>query len=278
MNVNWTRNRNKVLELYTEGTDTVTNYRIANAPFAVSLNATVGQPYGTLRGGDHYYDANGNKIIDPDGYYMVDPTVKVLGSIMPSWIGGVYNTFTYKNFSLGFLVDVRKGGSIFSTSYMWGLYSGLLAETAADGIREKGAALEGVKVSVDANGDIEYNDDGSPKATTVKNDVVLNAFQIFQDNGPYVSGATRDAVFDASYVKLREIKASYTIPAKVFKDSKFPFKEVSVAFVGRNMWIISKNVPHIDPDNAISSGNVQGIEGAQLPSTRTMGFNIGLKF
>lgn len=287
--LNWARNTNKVLDLYVDAAsnDTVYNYQLATAPFAVTVNATAGESYGTIRGRDIYYDSNGKPIIGPDGYYIQNPSIQVLGNIMPKWVGGINNAFTYKNLSVSFLVDMRKGGDLFSTSYMWGLYSGLLDETVSGykyldeatrsgDVREKGGILDGVLAQLDANGDIDYNDDGTPKATSNANNVNLSAVQIFQDNGAYFASA-KQAVVDGSFVKLREARIGYTLPNKWF-GAKCPLKDVNLSVVGRNLWIIQKNARHIDPDNIISAGNVQGIEGAQLPSTRTIGFTMGARF
>lgn len=287
--VNWSANRNKVVELYVDPNtnDTIKNYQLANAPFAVTVNATLGEPYGSIRGRDIYYNSNGQPIIGPDGYYIQNPAIQTIGNIMPKWIGGVNNTFTYKNLSVGFLIDMRRGGDLFSTSYMWGLYSGLLDETVTgykylneatrnQDVREKGGVLDGVLAEVDANGDVVYNDDGSPKATTTANNVNLPALAIMQDNGAYFASG-KQAVFNGGFIKLREARINYTLPNKWF-GAKCPLKDVSLAVVGRNLWIIQKYTRHIDPDNAFSAGNVQGIEGAQLPSTRSVGFTLGAKF
>jgi TonB-linked SusC/RagA family outer membrane protein len=271
--VNWSKNTNKVLELLQSNGDTITNYRVANAPFAVSLNATVGEPFGTIRGRDGYRDASGNLLVDASGNYMVDPTLRTLGSIQPKWTGGINNSFSYKGFQLGFLIDMKMGGSLFSTTDMFGKYSGLLAETAEGDIRENGKALSGMKAKVDAAGALVL-ENGVPVSSGVANDKKIDAIAYFQDNGGYAVHSL--GVFDASFVKLREVRIGYDLPARWLSRAKV--KGVNVALVGRNVAILHKNTPHLDPDQAISSGNIQGLEGAQLPSTRTIGFNVGIKF
>ena len=83
-------------------------------------------------------------------------------------------------------------------------------------------------------------------------------------------------VYDASYVKLREVSFSYSIPAKWL--GKLPVSKVTVSIVGRNLWIIHKNIPYYDPESSLSAGNVQGIADGTYPSTRTLGFNISVGF
>lgn len=254
--LNWARNRNKIVELYTDAKgNKVTNYQLINAPFSVTLNATVGQPFGTILGTDFVRDsATGEKLVDADGFYVYDPTLKNLGSIQPDWTGGIYNEFRWKGLNFGFLVDMKKGGKLFSTSVMFGRYSGLLEETAENGIRENGVVAEGI------------NEEGN------KNDVAIAASDYFQQ---FYSIAGNN-VFDAGFVKLREVKLGYTFPARW--TSKINVSNVNLSFIGRNLWIIKKNVPHIDPDNAISASNIQGLEGAQLPSTRTLGASLTFNF
>jgi hypothetical protein len=83
-------------------------------------------------------------------------------------------------------------------------------------------------------------------------------------------------VFDASFVKLRELRLGYTLPAAW--TGRIGLSTASVALVGRNLWIIHKNVPHIDPETAFNTGNAQGTESLQLPTTRSLGFNVSLNF
>jgi outer membrane receptor protein involved in Fe transport len=106
MNVNWSRLRNKVISL-TEGTENVVTGSFQGG---VTLNAAIGQPFGTLRGNDFVYDsATGQKVVGSDGYYLVtQSTNNIIGNINPDWTGGVNNTFTYKQLTLSFLIDVKK--------------------------------------------------------------------------------------------------------------------------------------------------------------------------
>jgi hypothetical protein len=81
---------------------------------------------------------------------------------------------------------------------------------------------------------------------------------------------------DASYVKLREVKLGYTFPSQWVKG--LGLQSATVSLVGRNLWIIHKNVPNIDPETAFNTGNGQGLEDLTLPTVRTIGFNVNLKF
>ncbi|MBO4233803.1 SusC/RagA family TonB-linked outer membrane protein [Riemerella anatipestifer] len=247
---NFAKNNNKLLSLY--GDNSI--LRISNVPFGlVSIEAVKGERYGQIYGTDFTYDANGNKVVDEKGYY-VPSEIKSLGSIIPDYNMGIRSTFKYKSFVLSALVDRQKGGNYYSISHMWGMYSGMLEETAANGIRETGVVNPGVKA------------DGTP------NDVVISA----QDWGASHYGTVAAMnVFDASYWKLREVTLSYSLPKSVIG----PFQGVTVSAFGRNLLTWGLAWKSFDPEMAsYSSGNIQGIEGGSLPSTRTYGVNVQFKF
>ncbi|MEH0157616.1 SusC/RagA family TonB-linked outer membrane protein [Limibacter armeniacum] len=256
--VNWAKNMNEVVELYTdpETGKEITNLRLANAPFAVSVNAFKGESYGQIVGTGYVYDDNGNKVVNEDGTYKVTDGVVNLGSSLAKWTGGINNTFSYKGISLRTLLDVRYGGKVFSTTNMWGKYSGIMEETAANGVRENGLIVEGV------------NEDGTPNTT------VIDANTHFFANGGYTI-AEAD-VYDASYVKLKELALSYKLPNKLV--SNYGINNVTFSVVGRNLAILYSELPHLDPEVTASAGNIQGIEGAQVPSTRSIGFNVKFDF
>ncbi|MBK8490172.1 MAG: TonB-dependent receptor [Saprospirales bacterium] len=274
------KNKNTIVDLNADD-PTLTNLPIVNAPFAVSFNAYEGQPYGTILGYDYIYDADGNKLVDPDGFYIPTSTVVPIGSVLPDFTGGITNTFSFKGLYLSAFIDFRKGGDIFSLTNVWGKYSGLLAESAANNIREDGIIVEGLFADLDENGSPILVDAGDPdvvgdevyKSTGVANDVSVGAQDHFFLNGGYIIGAAD--VYDGSFVKLREASIGYTFPKSLFGNR---IQELKLAVVGRNLAILSKNVPNIDPDGAISAGNVQGLEGGQGFTTRSIGVNLSLKF
>lgn len=142
----------------------------------------------------------------------------------------------------------------------------MLAETAENGIRENGIVVDGIAATQDADGN--WVSSGQPNTTNV------DAQTHFFANQGYVIKAAD--IYDASFVKFREARLGYTFPNKMF--TKTPFRDVSISVVGRNLAILHKNVPHIDPEAAVNSGNVQGFEGGQLPTERSIGINLNLKF
>jgi hypothetical protein len=150
------------------------------------------------------------------------------------------------------------GGEIYSMTNSWGRYAGVLEETLIG--REGGIVGEGVKeAGVDGNGNPIY----------VENDVVVTVEQY--NKAAFTKSITAGSVFDASYIKLRELRLSYT-----WKINK-AVKDVTLAFIGRNLALLYSKVPHIDPETSFTSSNLQGLEFGQLPSTRSLGFNIAVK-
>lgn len=252
-NVNWATNDNEVVELI-EG---VNSYTFTSL-FGGALQARVGEKYAALVGRDFVYDeATGEKIINTEtGNYELTGADQVLGHTLADWTGGIRNAFSFKGFNLNVLIDGQKGGSVYSITNMFGKYSGLLEETVGNDIRQRGVILDGVIIDSEGN--------------STPNDIVKSAPQAFKS----MYGAHRAYVYDASYAKLREISFGYTLPGGLVENT--PFRNVRISLIGRNLAILYKKVPHIDPETTTNSGNIQGIEGAATPSTRSLGFNLSL--
>jgi len=268
INVNWAKNENKVISLYED----VTNLQLGSFQGGITINATVGQPYGTIQGTTFVYHENGQPIVIPGGsrgavYKKSTTTNNVIGNMNPDWNGGVSNKFTYKNFNLSFLIDVQKGGDIFSLDTWYGYATGLYAETAGlnfNGVEKRAPLSEGGGIILPG-----VSADGTP------NTLVSN-FDFYGHALGYSRAVSKQHVYDASYVKLREVAFSYTLPTKVLDNTFISGMQFSV--IGSNLWIISKNMPHADPEAGLSSGNLQGYQSGVMPSTRDLGFNVKIQF
>ena len=260
ININFTRNRNKVLSLYNNSK----NLQIGSFQGGVSLNASIDQPYGTLQGAT-FQMVNGQPLVNDAGLYPTSAiTSTVIGNVNPDWIGGVYNTFKYKNLSLGFLIDIRQGGDVFSLDMYYGQASGILPESA--GLNELGNPK---RDPVTAGGGVLLTGvtaDGKPNTKRV----TINS------NTSYVLPQSQ-FVYDASYVKLRELSLTYSLPAKTVMALKV-FKGIDLSLIGRNLWLIHKNIPYADPEENLSAGNIQGYQSGSYPTARTIGMNLKLKF
>jgi TonB-linked SusC/RagA family outer membrane protein len=283
--INYSRNKSKVISLYDEGN--LQSY-ILGTNRTVDVLAAVGQPYGTLSGTSYTRDASGQIIIGANGTPIVNTTKKYLGKFTPDWLGSINNSVTYKNINVSFLVDARIGGSIYSNTNRTGTYTGVLASTlpgrgtANGGLSyyypNNNASLPAVQVSTGAGaptGETVY-DDGmvfkGVKADGTANTTIVPAQSYYKG----FTNVDEAFIYSASYVKLREIKIGYTFPSQWVKG--IGLQSATVSLVGRNLWIIHKNVPNIDPETAFNTGNAQGLEDLTLPTVRNIGFNINLKF
>ncbi|MDC1106712.1 SusC/RagA family TonB-linked outer membrane protein [Prolixibacteraceae bacterium] len=270
--VNFSKNQNKLVELM----DGIDNYQMALAPFNVTVNAFVGESYGAIMGSNFVYDDNGNKVVGTNGRYLATDSPEVLGSVLPDFNLGLSNTFTYKNFTASALIDIQQGGNYFSTSYMWGMYSGMLEGSVHQNgvdIRENGIVVDGVYGKIGSDGKVQYVDaDGNASSSSVQNGSSISAQRYAAD---HYGGVDAQNVFDASYIKLREVTFGYTVPSRLTG----PIKNLNVSLYGRNLAIWGLDNPSFDPESAVtSSGNVQGIEGGALPSTANYGVNLKFSF
>lgn len=252
MDINWSQNRNKVVSLVSNSE----NLLIASFTGGVSMNARIGEAWGTLVGSDYVY-LNGERVINATTGKYLRENNKIIGNTTPDWIGGVRNSFSYKGFSLSFLIDVKKGGDVYSTDMYYGLATGLYKETGD--YRESGTVWQGV------------NPNGQVNTTAVVNPGT------FGNMDGYVSMPTSRFLYDGSYVKLREASIGYSLP-KTLLFGTF-LNEAKVSVVGRNLWIIHKNLPYADPEAMLGGGNrAYGSSIGSLPTTRDIGVNVTLKF
>jgi hypothetical protein len=280
-NLNWYKNWNKVISLYTDASGkTDYNYQVATFQQGISLNATVGRPFGDLQGTDFEY-YNGKKVINSDGYYETktvdDKTggTPVIGNIQPKYKGGWSNTFTYKNVAFNFLIDYSIGGDLYSLDMAYGLATGLYPETA--GLNDLGNP---VRNSLATGGGlilpgVVKQDDGSYKPNDQRIDAGVYTDGMYV--GGYLETPAKGFIYDASYVKLRELSITYTLPKKFVARTKV-IKGCNVALTGKNLWIIYKNLPYSDPESIISSGNIQGFQLGALPSLMQFGAKLNLTF
>ncbi len=263
LQVNWFKNVNKVLSLY-EG---VENIQLTDE-WDVSTNIVVGKSYGQFRGYDYVY-TNGKRTVGSDGWLLYgEKSDDIIGHVLPDWNAGITSVFNYKGFTLSGLVDISQGGNVYSTDMKYGLATGLFAETA--GVNAKGTLVR--DPAADGGGYL-YPDavyaDGSPNTTYIDCYDYFGAF--YYDMVP-----TAFYIYDASYVKLRELSLGYTLPSALI--AKTPLSRVTLSVVGRNLWLIHKNMPYYDPELSLSAGNIQGIADGAYPSTRTIGFNLSIGF
>lgn len=228
----------------------------------VTVQNILGHPYGELVGYEYKRTPDGQVIFE-NGLPVHSDKVEVLGNGVYKVTGGWRNEFTYKNFSLAFLIDFKAGAKLFSgtnhTLYSNGIHKNTLQGRGADG---KGTMV-GNGVMSDGNGGY------------VKNTVAVGAQDYWQAVAEQNIG--EEFVYNASFIKLRELSFGYTFPQALLNKQKL-IKGITVSLVGRNLWTILKHTDNIDPESAYSSSNAQGLELNGYPATRNVGFNLNVKF
>lgn len=258
--INFSRNRNKIIRL----SDAVSSLNLSTS--LITLTAQEGEGYGQLYGYDFVYAPEGQKVVGPDGLYLRTQQLVPLGSVLPDYLWSFQNGLRYKNIRFNFLIDSRVGGKFFSQTYKVAMYSGILPETAADGIRENGIVSEGV------TGDVSFHPDGSYTVTNTAENTKLVTAQAWSRN--HYNGPTAFSIFDATFIKLRELSLGYDFP---LSDNKV-VKGIGASVYGRNLFYLYRESKTIDPELTNSSGNVQGIEGGNMPTPASFGINVNIRF
>jgi TonB-linked SusC/RagA family outer membrane protein len=204
---------------------------------------------------DYKYDTKGNMVVDASGLPEKGNQI-TMGSVLPKLYGGLNNDFNYKGFNLSFLVDYNFGNKIISATEAYAIYRGLSKRTLV--------GRDGIKTGV--------FEDGTTNTT-----VTASAQKYYQAIS-IDKGITRESVQNGDYIKLRQVTLGYTLSEKLLNTLPL-IRTVQVSLVGRNLWTIMKRTNNIDPEAGFSTlVNYAGIEGTNLPSTRTYGVNVNIKF
>jgi outer membrane receptor protein involved in Fe transport len=252
---NYSRNRNEVKELY-EGLETL----VLGSYWSLNVEAREGEPYGVLWGRQYVRDSQGRIVVGANGRPInlnTNPN-GILGNYNPDWTGSLSNSFRYRNLDFSVLFDTQQGGNVFSVTQYFGAYAGVLPETLEG--RCGGPNLP----PCDTHGYLLPNsvyEDGTPNTTRVSAEEYWHG----------MFGLQEPFVLDASFIKLREVRLGYGIPASI--TDRLRVSNMHVSVVGRNLWL-STSMPHIDPEVSFDASNVQGLEFGSLPSARSIGFHL----
>ncbi len=287
MTLNFSKNNNKVTRLNEDtNTQVISIARWAGA----QVIAQVGKSSSEIYGQKLQRSPDGQVIIGENGLPKLTGTYKSLGQVTPDWIMGVTNEFSYKGFNLATSLDMKFGGYVYSMTNAYAAASGLLDITVEgrdeynnwvqqqldEGltmsqisalIPDAGYIAEGVVEVRDANGNITYQENTRPV-----NPQDYWSF-LFGDNT-----TPEPFIYDASYVKLRELGIGYTFPSDIFKKMRIDIDQLKLSFIGRNLWTLYSDIPNIDPESTYTSGNGQGFEYGSLPYRKSYGFNIQITF
>jgi TonB-linked SusC/RagA family outer membrane protein len=269
--INYSRDRNKILELYPQLN--LTTYQLGWT-WGIANTATVGEAWGALRstGYDRVEDGamKGAIKVNESGLVMSKPN-QIIGNVTPDYLASMRNDFRYKDFSFGFMLDFRKGGDIWSQTMSHAYTTGVAEITAANGIRER---------AIVAGKDVMSNErfamsDG--KGGWIANTIETNAQDWFESGG-----IAESYVFDGSFLKLREAYLTYTIPSHLYSKIK-GIKRANVSLIGSNLallWVHKSNTMRLDPETSGVSSDSRGVgfEQATVPSSRSIGFKLGFSF
>lgn len=264
-NINYTLNRNYIKELHEE----VDVYVLGKYEFA-QVVSNEGGTYGDIVGYRYKRNPEGAIIVDENGLPLREESMNTkepLGNYLPKWTASWNNSLTYRDFTLGFLLDLRVGGDIYMNSLAQGAANGTNI-LSLDGREEwyagtGGILVDGVQETIGANGETIY----------VPNTTYANP----QEYWSRVKNIGERHVYDATNLRLRELTLGYNLPKKVL--AKSPFTSVKLSFVARNLWILYSNIPGgYDPETVVSTGNAGGIEHYSFPTMRSFGFNLNVSF
>lgn len=244
LTLNFTRIRNKITALY-EGQDMLSNGQ---------TYLFVGDPYGTFYNTGYERNEAGQILIDDSGLPAVNQSVlQKIGNMQPDWLGGLNNSFTYKNLNLSFFFDVRKGGDIMNSDERYGFFYGTPKSTEA----REDRIIEGVNINT-----------GEP------NNVSVQA----QDYYQRLNLIYEAAIQDGTYIKLRNVNLSYNFPQRWI--DRTPFSSVTLTATGRNLWIYAPHFTGGDPEvNSFGTGNTSiGTFAYSVPTARSYNFSLSVTF
>jgi len=252
--VNYAKNKNKVLSIAPGSPE----LELDNDGFMNRNKIVEGKPFGEMYSRGFVRDsATGQLIVRDDGIPLITGAQSVyIGNSRPDWFGGWGNRFTYKDFSLSFLISARMGGRIssFTDANIYG--DGFAAGTVAG---REGFVVDGIKA------------DGS------KNTTQITAEEYWLAVGGRNTPAGEAFTYDASNIRLRELVLTYAIPSS--KLARTPIKGASISFTGRNLFFFKNSAKGFDPELVVSTASgLIGTESFNLPFTRTFGLNLNLNF
>lgn len=259
---NWAWNDNTVEKLAGDSQ----YYPLGSFQGGIQYGAWLDQPLGVIVGTDYVYDSAGNRVIGSNGQYLTEAG-QIIGNANPDWTGGLKNKFSYKNVSLSFLIDVQQGGDVFSLDTWYGYATGLYDFTA--GTNDLGNP---VRNPISQGGGIILPgvlEDGSA------NDIRVSA-STYANPWGYVRTPNKAHVYDASFVKLRNVTLSYDLPERLIQNTFI--RKFTISAIGRNLWIIHKNIPYSDPEAGLSAGNYRGYQSGAHPTIREIGASIKVEF
>ncbi|MEJ7681065.1 MAG: SusC/RagA family TonB-linked outer membrane protein [Segetibacter sp.] len=262
VSLNFAKNNSKVISLIEGQTEVVGEEPRTRTAF---IKHIVGYPYGMITGKIQQRDsASGLLVYDSSGTPITDNTYQILGNGVPDFTGGLNNSLTWKDLNLTFLIDFKAGGDIYSGTNVRMTQAGFTKQTLQGRQGEAPLTITGMVEDVGGGGGYK------PFTKTLTPGEAQNYWSQLG------SRAQENFVYDASFIKLRQITFGYNLPKRLL--GKTPIRNLMLSFVARNLAVLYKNVPNIDPESTYSSGNSQGLDYFGMPASRTYGFNLRATF
>ena len=216
--------------------------------YGVTLEARRGYALGALVGTAYRRDASTGALLLQNGLPIAESTTRVLGVMAPDWTGSLSSTVRYWNLELSGLLDIHRGGRVFSATNLWGMTSGTFQETVFR--PDTGIVVSGIDAAT-----------GKANTQHVSTEDYYHALR----------GIAEPWVYDAGFMKLRDVRLTFALPLRSLP--VMSAQSVRFSLIGRNLALWT-NVPNVDPETALSAGSLQGIEMGQLPSTRSFGLQL----
>lgn len=278
----------------------ITSKTIGSVGQSVVVTAKEGQPYGDINMYDYLTDGSGHRVVDDNGYYVLDKSkMKVFGNITDHVFGGLMSDFYFKGFNFHVGVDYKFGGNLFSYSNYYLLGMGITKET----LKYRDEAHGGLAYYVDANGTkvAWQSNQAAPAASAdgrVYHDGVItpgvvrsggtDSNPVYTDNKKILSAAEYyssyihdmsqdfqpDNLYKNDYVKLRELSITYVIPKNIVNIAGI--QKLSVSLNARNLFYFYKTIPNIDSESALGTGSFT--EYSFFPSVKSYGFGLNVSF
>lgn len=278
LNFNFSKNSNKVKKLV----DNMDMFELEKATWLdVQIAAKVGENFGSIVGPDFVRNENGDILIDPQtGLPQYDKSNHVLGNASWDWTGGISTAFHYKNLSLSALFDIKVGADLYSMSARAAHESGKSLATLqgrdewylSEELRQEAGIPKGSSEWKPTGGFIAPGVIDNGDGTYRPNDIIINPEDYWMS---VCRNAPSMFIYDNSYIKCREIVLAYQFPKKWLGKV---LQDMSVSFVARNPFIVWKNIPNIDPDSNYNNTTGMGLEYGSLPSRKSYGINVNIKF
>jgi hypothetical protein len=266
--LNFARNRSKVKELY-PGIDVYQLDANTYSSVSIFLNAKVGEPFGSLVGQAYKRDPASGKILLDAANLPQFETNHNFGSVLPKFTGGFLNTFRIWKVDLSAMIDFQSGGQFFSWTKMLAVKSGQAQETAL--LNDKGF---NVRDPLASGGGVRV--DGMSAATGQDVTAYVDARAYFRNT--IGTRIYEEWLFDASYVKLREVSIGYTFEKTLL--DKTPFKAAKLAFIARNPRMLWQKAPKgLEPSElSYGSGSISWLEKGEFQTVRSYGVSLNLTF